>query len=434
MEKETPSYTKWMFAAAPTNFATNPLSTFIPLYILFLSGTVANVAITVIIYYFVIILSYFFWGKTADIIKSRKKVILTSYGMITVLLTLLFFTHNFSFIAIIYALIGFFAAAISTYLNLLVIETGASENWARNFALLQTVENIGMVAGLVVGSVITNFVPLNYFIIILASSSLLSVVLGSILIKEARIEADKSLLKHFNRTVLEVAVFPFHFITTRRSKDNSGGVMRGIRFLIGGMGTYMGLFYISYFMFSASSTIYNADYPAILHLQGITESNVFLVILAAMALQTILFYYADRFLDKREFFKMTIGSLAVRCILFFLVALSFFYLINSNLFYANLILYALSAGLMYPIYYIASYTQFFDAIRGRDRGNALGTYGGLASIGSFIGSVLAGVIAVYGMYYLIYVVGAIMVALSLYSFYLIPGAKSKHHPMLQPSS
>lgn len=413
-----------MFATLPGNLAIWPLATFIPLYVLDLGGTLAQVATIVIFNNLCLILASFFWGKISDSIGTRKRVLVTSYAVMTLLLLLLYFEHRLLYIGIIYAAMGVFTASISNYSNLLVIETDVKENWSKNFARLQVVAGIGSIISLVIGTAMAGLAVLNDFILVLAASSAIAVLLAALYIrKDSEINTGRSIRSRINALVVSIIAYPFAFVRAPKlSYLRNGGLSKLISYFFARAGSYIGLFCVSTFFFSISSNLYNADYSAVLHLQGLLVSQVFIVMLVAIVVQTIFFYYVNRLLNRNRFYETTVNTLNIRAFIYILVGLSFF-AVGSLFFYSNVLLYALLAGVVYPLYFTSSYSQFFNAIKGKNRGGAIGLYNGVGSIGGLIGSIAAGAIVVWGNFPMLFFVGAVLLLFASYAFRLLPYSK-----------
>jgi MFS family permease len=65
---------------------------------------------------------------------------------------------------------------------------------------------------------------------------------------------------------------------------------------------------------------------------------------------------------------------------------------------ANILLYVLTAGLAYSIFYATWSTLIFENIGNTDRGTAMGVYNGLTGIATLLGAFASGYISYYSGY------------------------------------
>ncbi|MEM3838987.1 MAG: MFS transporter [Candidatus Micrarchaeaceae archaeon] len=389
-------YTKWMLTTIPANLAYAPLSTFIPLLLLSVGGTVLSIAIAVSAFNAVAIASSFMWGRLADLTGKRKPFILISYLGITLMLVGIYFsTSSIAMIMAFYAGIALFQQANPTAYNLLIMETDKEANWGRNFSNLQMVSNLGMVLGLVVAAIVTGLATLKLLILVFALASFASAIVANLLIIEPMVNMTKeeSILKHASSLVVSMFSYPFRF-STASGVDH--GLVRASRLSLRKYinNTFL-LLCVSSFIYSIGANMFNTEYPASLQIHGLAESEVFLVILVASVIQTIFFHYAIQPEDKGNVYKSYTGMSYMRSLSYAFIAISF---ITTGIGFltANIILYAIVSGITYPLYYTASYALVFDSLRNRKRGNALGIYNGVGTIGNFFGAVAASVSQVFG--------------------------------------
>ncbi len=404
------SYTRWMLATIPANLAYAPLATLVPLYVLALGGNLVDVALTATAFNAVSTLFSFFWGRLTDMAGKRKKFILISYIGVTALLFLMYFSSNVFELILLYAGIGLFQQANPTAYNLLVMETDRQENWSKNFSSLQTVSGIGMVIGLIIAAIVAGFSSLRVIILLFGISSLVSTAFAYYVIIEPNISVKKEEVGKHLVNIFSLLSYPLRFVRLPEPKKVLG-IARNLHLSKRMQSTFV-LLCISWLIFNIGMSMVNAEYPASLNVHGVAESGVFMVILVAMILQTVFFYYVQRMINKDKLEHTMVGMIAVRGISYVMIALSFL-IIGIWFFAANMVLYALFAGLSYPLYYTASYSILFKSIGDRGRGNALGIYNGIGWVGYLAGAIFAGVILVEG-FTLFYITAALLIFASIY--------------------
>jgi MFS family permease len=156
------------------------------------------------------------------------------------------------------------------------------------------------------------------------------------------------------------------------------------------------------------------------------------LIMVAMVLQTVFFHYATRSNEKDRLYKTYINMNYIRAFSYLLVAVSFV-VTGISFFTANILLYALVAGISYPFYYTASYTLVFESLRDKRRGNALGIYNGAGSIGNFFGALAAAGSSLIGFPALYLASGALVFA-SVFPIKTSASAEKKSQAQLVKAS
>ncbi len=415
-----------MLATIPASLAYAPLSTFVPLFLLVTGGSVLSVAIAVGAFNGVAMVSAFFWGRLADLTGKRKPFILISYVGITFLLLLMYFYTSISTIIALYAGIAFFQQANPTAYNLLVMETDKESKWSKNFSNLQMISNIGMCLGLTVAAIVAGLATLRLLTLVFAISSMASAVAAYFLILEPMVNMTKeeSILKHAGSLIISMFSYPFRFSSVPRLdgvKDSVGKI--SWRKYINN--TFL-LLCISCFVYGLGVNMFNTEYSASLQIHGLTESEIFLVIMIATVLQTVVFRYATRTSERDGLYRTYMNMNYIRAFSYVLIAVSFV-VTGISFFTANILLYALVAGITYPFYYTSSYALVFEALRDKKRGNALGIYNGAGSIGNFFGAIVAGASTLIGFPTLFLASGALVFA-SIFPLKTSASAEKRSQP------
>ncbi len=424
-----------MFASIPANLAYAPLSTLVPLYILALGGGALDVALAVSLFNGLAMASSFLWGKATDTTGKRRQLIIISYIGMTALLFAMYAVSSLLYIVLLYGGIAVFWTACTTPYNLLVMETDEPNNWSRNFSRYQTIANVGMVVGLIVAAIVTEFSSLRLLVLIFAFAALAATAIAAVLVidPEVHVKDEIPIIRHLNNIVFAIFSYPFRFIKLPGLKS----IMHTIRMirdspqtLVKRAKTQFALLGISWLVFNIGISMFNTEYSASLNIHGLSESSVFEVILVAMTLQTIFFYYAQRIINKKKLHETSMRMIAVRGISYVFVGISFLAM-GAAFFAANLVLYALIAGISYPLYYTASYTILFSTIGDNNRGNALGIYNGVGWFGYFLGAIITGGALAIG-FPVLYAATGLVVLSSILPFRLV--ARPQEQPRQGPAS
>ena len=400
--------TRWMYPTIPANLAIGPLSTLIPLYILQLGGGILDVSYAITIASMVVIPSLFFWGYVTDLLNKRRLLIVLPYMASTVLLASLFLVKSIPGVILLYALIAFINVASTAPLNMLVMDNSAKEKWSHNFSKLQMMISLGTTIGLVVASIVTGFTSLANLIIVLSASSLFSAILALKLIKEPKVATKAiSVSKDMHSFINRIVVTPMLLMRVPHWRDLKN--MFNLNTLKRIEKDFIVEFYVISFIFYLGTSVFNTEYPVGLKLSGLSESSIFFVILFGMIVQTIVFYDYDYFAKRTAKRLISYSSLLLRGGSYFMIGALFLIFSGSVFSIGNLIFYCLASGVAYSIYYTVTYTIFFDSLSGENKGTTMGIYSGLAGVGTFLGALISGGIAVaYGFAPVFMFAGALM--------------------------
>lgn len=173
--------------------------------------------------------------------------------------------------------------------------------------------------------------------------------------------------------------------------------------------TELTIIYEAIFVFSLGSGLFNTAYPAGLNQLGMSQSNVFVVLLAGMAIQVAAFYMLGRREMKEKYIPAIVNSLSLRSASYIIIGAVFLFYSKIGALITGLIFYPLASGIAYAIYYTASNTLVFDSLKGAGRGSALGAYTALMGVGTFLGALISGYCSFYLGYWVTFIVGGILI-------------------------
>jgi len=143
---------------------------------------------------------------------------------------------------------------------------------------------------------------------------------------------------------------------------------------------------------------------------GVSKSQIFLVSLVGMAVQTVSFRYMGPYIEKRSLKQAAVGGLILRAICYGLFGLSVY--VFTGIFYLGsaLLLYPLAAGVAYAAYYAASNVMVFNTLGHGNQGSALGVYSALVGFATMLGSFISGFTSFYFGYYVTFITSALCLA------------------------
>ncbi len=382
----------WFYSILPAAVAAGPVGTLVQLYILELHGSVIDVGLATTLFNGVSIPAAIFWGYVADRFHRRKLIIALSSLGIGGNLILLLAVSTVPGVAFVYALFSLLSSASATPLNLLVMETQHKSRWAATFAKLSMVSSIGTTLGLVLGAVWSEFLPLQVLVVPLALLTLTSAALSFVVIKEPSFLFEREMIVMQNRSFFQrLLALPLTFLRVPRVTDFKS-VFKGLRYQLT---QQLPVLYLSIFSFYISSGLFNTSFVPSLTIAGLTESEVFLVILAGMVVQTLAFYFAGPYIERGSLQKTATAGLLLRAVGYGSVGVSAAFLSGLPYLGASLVFYPLAAGVAFAAYYTASNTMIFNTIGQRGRGSRLGVYSALVGVAGMVGSILSGYISFF---------------------------------------
>jgi len=397
----------WVYSTLPINIALGPVGTLVQLYILDLHGSVIDIGLAITLFNAVSIPSAIIWGMATDRYHKRKLIIFGSYMCTCAVLVLFLFAKTIHGIEVLYALISLFSSAAATPLNLLIMETQPKARWTSAFARLSMMSSIGVTLGLLLGVVWGDFLPLHLIIIPLAILSATSASLSIVMIAEPLIGFERGMIIMVRRSFYErLLVLPMLFLRLPRVSDFKR-LFNAMRFELTREPL---LLYLSIIAFYFSSGIFNTSLVPSLYQARITKSEVFLVLLTGVIVQTIAFNSVAPRVEKRSLKETAVSGLTLRSVCYGLIGVSAFLLTGVGYLGANLILYPLAAGIAYAAYYAASNVMVFNTLGADKHGSILGFYSALVGFSTMIGSFISGFISYYAGYSATFILAGVVMA------------------------
>lgn len=409
----------WTYSILPAAVATGPVGTVISLYILELNGKFLGtiyVGLATAVASGVSIPASMFWGYATDRIHSRRAIIVSGYAATSCVLFYLFFARNTAGIIASYGLFSFVSASAATPLNLLIMETEPKERWTGSFAKLSMVSSVGNTAGLLISTFWVSYMPVLYLTIPLGFLSLASSVLSFLILKEPEITLEReTIVKAKQSFFTRLLSLPTIFLSIPKASDFRR-IFRGLKY---GLTSYLPLLYISIVCFYFSSGLFNASFVPALSFHGLSQQEIFAVTLAGMAVQTLSFQYAGKYIASRSLSLSAIQGLVLRGSSYAFIGISSMVLANSLFIIPTSIFYPLAAGVGFAIYYTASNVMIFNSLQHKNPGSNLGVYSAIVGIANTAGSILSGFLSAYVGFEVTFLLAALLLGLSAYITYYV---------------
>ncbi len=409
----------WMYMVVPYQMAYGPISTVIALFILFLHGTVIDVAYAAALGYAISIPAAVFWGRAIDTYNKRRSFVIISFAGMALSLLALFIVRNLIGAILIYGFISFITVANAAPFSLLVMDGMPKEKWAEGFSKLQMLMSLGGMLGLVFAFVVSGFLPIDSLILLLIPFCAVAIGM-SFLITEQRAQTVRRALLSAPMALAR-RIF-YHPLVLGRLP--SPAMFRN--FFAGLVPSrigknYLGMFYLASALFSFSAVLFNTSYPVGLKEFGLQNFAVFGVILAGFMLQTLVFGMSGKMVESRERTGTAAESLTMRAGAYFLIAILFVAFGRTTNAMLNAIVYAIGAGLAYAVFYTVSNVMLFEAIGDTKRGTKIGIYSSMMGIGSILGALLSGYTSFYLGYWFTFALAGAIAALTAVMFHMLKG-------------
>jgi MFS family permease len=391
----------WVGSVLPFNIALGPVSTLIQLLILNFNGTVVEVGLAVALFNAVSIPSALFWGLVTDRFHRRRPLILISFVVTSLILVCFLFARTGYWVSFLYALFSFATTASTTPLNLLVMETEQKHKWASAFAKFSMVSSAGQTLGLLLGIVWAFYVPLEYLVVPLAISSLISAGLAAFLIKEPEIVFERRVLVMNKKTLFyRLRHSPYIFLKVPSRND----FKRILKSLQNELTRHTPMLYFAIFSFFLSAGIFNTSLVPALDANGISGLLIFSVITLGMIVQIVSFRFAGPYTERKSPVKSAIGGLLLRAVAYSMLGVFAYFLTGRWFLLPVLIFYPLASGVAYSIYYTASNTMVFNTLSPRHNGSVLGVYSALVGVATMAGSFMSGFLSFYFGFYVTFLI------------------------------
>jgi MFS family permease len=370
-----------MYTIIPLSAIGSGLSIFIPLYILSANGTVFDVGIAIALYSLVSIPSALFWGRITDKIGRNKPFIVLSLVFTIPIIAMFFLFNGVTQAYIYYAMYAVVATAASPAINILIMGTRKSSNTPRSFGRYSLFLLVGAAVAFLLGvAILTNNLMLyTYFLL---GFNIAAIILGLLLIKEhprKAISESKRKAAHRTYPILNTLTnlpalllgytFIEHMLSNLKNKNTKSIYQLMVAIALFNLGFY--IFYASFIPFQRVS--------------GLTYSNIFVISLANVLAQILLFIMIIR-LKRFNLQKYYLCSITLIGTAYLIAMLSEFFPLGL-FYYINMSAYVI-VGLSFGLWNLSSAVLLYDKIRGIKEGYYIGVWasflGGSAVIGSFI--------------------------------------------------
>lgn len=403
-----------MFFVLPASITAEGLHIVIPLYVLFLGGSVVDVGIVVGLHYALSAIGAIFWGKVIDKYHVKRAILFICFSAITICSIGLFFTMNLNLVVIISSVAGFFIIGKNPVTQVLVMESVSNNQWSRLFTQISIITSLGSLTAFLVGSIWDTFFDLRpYFLfcaIMSAAATVLSVGVGS----KSTIERHTIVHSiHGIRHIFDHTRMNFQFIFTKIPHLHDFKPI--ISIFQRKMSHEIGILFLTNFLFYFGSNIFFTAFIPFLKKLNFTNSEVFLVYMIQTLVLLTIFFFVPRLISRITEERATQISYLPR-VLGIIIAAS---LIPSMVGINSLLMAMVSSCLMvaaFSIFSVSNSIIIFKSIPKGFEGTYLGVNSFMTGVGIFLGALTAGYVSNAISYSVTFAIAVCIILSSLVMF------------------
>ncbi len=380
-----------MFFILPSSITAEGLHIVIPLYVLFLGGSVVDVGIVIGLHYALSSFGSVFWGKIIDKYHVKRAILFVCFSAITICSLLLFFTTTLNFVFIISSIAGFFIIGKNPVTQVLVMESVSNNQWSKLFTQISILSSFGSLTAFLVGSVWDTFFDLSPYFLFCAITSAIATVLSMRVGSKSFIERHTIVqsihgIKHiFNQNRLN-----FQMIFTKIPHPHDFKPI--ISIFQRKMSHEIGLLFLTNFFFYFGSNVYLTAFIPFLKKFDFTNSEVFLVYMIQTIMLLIIFFFIPRLISIISEERATQLSYLPR-VLGIITTASIIPIVTGG---DSLLVAIISSCLMvsaFSIFSVSNSMIIFKSIPKGFEGTYLGVNSFMMGLGIFSGALTAGFVS-----------------------------------------
>ncbi len=387
-EKREPDQ-RWVRSTIPFKVADGTSGPVIPLYAHTLGLSLSQIGFMEAGFSLASILGGFLWGRASDELRKRKAFLLLGFGGVALVLLFLSFATTPAQLTALRVLHGFFLAAFVSVSGALLIERSQKERFGEDMGYLNMVGGYAFIGGMAFGAVALALFDIPY---LLLTATLLT--LGSLMAALYAIREPEAFLRRRDIHVLLTDRFipAINAFVQRRLFNPTSLIQRP---KLTPIRRRILVYLLALFAAMLGGVATFALFPVLLlEAYGASLPQAILVLLAGSLLSAIFYRPVGRMADRLGFrWTLTLG-LALRTLVFLLMALSLV-ILPSLLFITGV---NLLAGATWAFIMTTGPTALFRAMDVKRRGEMMGYYNLFMALGSMFGAALGGLLAFFSGY------------------------------------
>jgi len=167
----------WYLSLIPINMAVGSIRIVIVLLAIAIGANLYEIGLLVALNSGATIVFALFWGRISDFFGIRVKFLLLLFLFSSPIYVLLAFAGTIPTLIIVYALLAAFTGGIQPIASMYAVEHRGGKNWQREVVRFNSFLTIGVIAGLVVNTLLAFFVALSWILYLSAGLCLISALM-----------------------------------------------------------------------------------------------------------------------------------------------------------------------------------------------------------------------------------------------------------------
>lgn len=159
----------WYFSLIPINMAVGSMRVIVTLAAIALGGSLFDIGAIIAANAVVTIIMSILWGRLSDYFGLRIKFLLIFFLFSSPLFVLLGFAVSIEQLILLYTVLAVFTSGIHPIATMYAVEYREGKNWQREIVRYNSYFNTGVIAGLIINSLITLVIPLSWVLYLAAS-------------------------------------------------------------------------------------------------------------------------------------------------------------------------------------------------------------------------------------------------------------------------
>ena len=403
-----------MFFVLPASITAEGLHIVIPLYVLFLGGSVVDVGIVIGFHYALSAIGAVFWGKVIDKFHVKRALLIICFSAITICSIVLFFTSDLNMVFVISSVAGFFIIGKNPVTQVLVMESVPNNQWSRLFTQISIITSLGSLTAFLVGSIWDTFFDLRPYFLFCAIVSAAATILSMGVSSKSTIERHTIVYSiHGIRHIFDHHRLNFQFIFTKIPHLHDFKPI--ISIFQRKMSHEIGILFLTNFLFYFGSNIFFTAFIPFLKKFNFTNSEVFLVYMVQTMVLFTIFFFVPRLISLLTEERATQISYLPRVLGIIIAASLIPTMTGTN----SLLMAMISSCLMvsaFSIFSVSNSIILFKSIPKGFEGTYLGVNSFMTGVGIFLGALTAGYVANAISYSAAFVIAVSIILSSLVMF------------------
>jgi|GEM_PF-4178021 len=391
---------RWFFAFFPYKTAFGAASVLVPLFVVSLGGTVAEVGLITAAFLSASIPASIFWAKLSDRIGRRKIFLYLAFLLTSVTFVLFALSTTVLELLVYNILQGFVITSCVTVSGMIIVESFPRARWEKEFGIFNFIGGIAWASGLLLGVISPDF---RIFFLFCGFLLFLSFVLSLGWVKEPKITLERKSVRvpvaKPQRQLPAPIIHPPTFREIRR-------IGRTIK---DGLEPNLPKYYLGTFIIFFGSTVLFTPLPIFMLDYGIAQNMIFLIFFVNSATAAAAYPIAARLSERWASSKLVTYASFFRCILFTALAATF--ILPENLTIYVMMLFLSVIGFTWSIIAVCGVALVPKLSAPTKESEGMGIYNAVIGLGSVIGAITGGITAHTCGYIPAFILSALTVAI-----------------------